>query len=440
MSERELIVLLSGTESGRLTQDRHGRPRFVYADAWRHSPSAYPLSRSMPLQAAEQGPAQVEAYLRGLLPDNTAILQGWATRFRVSPRNAFALLSQVGEDCAGAVQIVRPERREAMAEGTRASIERLTETEVAERLRALRADPSAWRAPGDPGPCTLAGAQPKTALWFEGGRWGVPSGHIPTTHILKPPSATFDGFVENEHLCLEVAAAVGLPTARSHVMRFGEEIALVIERYDRMRTAAGWTRIHQEDCCQALGIPPAKKYASDGGPGARSLVEVLRLHSSAPTEDTQTFLTALGLNWLLAATDGHAKNYSLVAAPDGRVRLAPLYDIASVLPYAQFDFKRVKLAMKIADQYRLRDIGRREWEKLSRDLKVNADELLGRLIQLAEALPDRIADTARAAIAAGLQPTVIERLSTRLIDHARACGGQLTRGAVRRLPHGSAKP
>ena len=435
MSERELIVLLSGTESGRLTQDRHGRPRFVYADAWRHSPSAYPLSRSMPLQAAEQGPAQVEAYLRGLLPDNTAILQGWATRFRVSPRNAFALLSQVGEDCAGAVQIVRPERREAMAEGTRASIERLTETEVAERLRALRADPSAWRAPEDPGQCTLAGAQPKTALWFENGRWGVPSGHTPTTHILKPPSATFDGFAENEHVCLELASAVGLPAARSRVVRFGEEIALVIERYDRARTAAGWSRIHQEDFCQAMGIPPAKKYASDGGPSARSVVELLNLHSSSSTQDTQTFLTALGLTWLLAATDGHAKNYSLLAAPGGRVRLAPLYDMASVLPYAQFDFKRVKLAMKIGAQYRLREIGRREWEKLSSDLKVNAEELIGGLIQQAEALPDRIADTARAAIGAGLQPTVIERLSTRLIDHARACGGQLTRGAVRRLPH-----
>jgi serine/threonine-protein kinase HipA len=190
---------------------------------------------------------------------------------------------------------------------------------------------------------------------------GIPSGRIPTTHILKPPNGTFEGFPENEHFCLELARALGLPTAESRVMRFGEEIVIVIERYDRTRTAAGWTRIHQEDICQAIGILPAKKYQNDGGPGARSVVELLKLHSSSSGEDTATFVTALGLNWLIAATDGHAKNYSLLVASRGRVRLAPLYDVASVPPYSQFDLKRVKLAMKVGDKYRLRDVGRREW-------------------------------------------------------------------------------
>ncbi len=428
MSERELIVLLGGIECGRVLQDRHGRARFVYADSWRHSPTAYPLSLSMPLQAAEHGSARVEAYLWGLLPDNSAILQRWAMRFKVSARNAFALISQVGEDCAGAVQIVRPERIEALAEGTRASVAWLTDAEVTERLRALRSDPGASRAPRDVGQFSLAGAQPKTALLFEKGRWGVPSGRTPTTHILKPPTGAFEGFAENEHFCLELARALGLPTAQSRVLRFGDETAIVIERYDRVRAASGWTRIHQEDFCQAMGVPPTKKYQSDGGPGARSIVELLRLHSSSSTEDTQTFLTALGLTWLLAATDGHAKNYSILAAAGGRVRLAPVYDIASVLPYAQFDLNRVKLAMKVGDKYRLREIGRREWEKLSSELKANADELIGNLLQMAETLPDRIADIARAAIAAGLERTVIERLSTRLIGHSRVCLSKL-RGA-----------
>jgi serine/threonine-protein kinase HipA len=228
-----------------------------------------------------------------------------------------------GTDCAGAVQIVDPERIDAMTEGTRASIEWLTEADVAARLRTLRADHAAWRTLQDVGRFTLAGAQPKTALVFENGRWGIPSGCTPTTHILKPPAAAFAGFAENEHLCLELAAAVGLPTAKSRVMRFGEEIAIVIERYDRIRTAGEWTRIHQEDVCQALGISPAKKYRSDGGPSARSIAELLRLHSNSPDEDTGTIVIALGLNWLLAATDGHAKNYSLLVAPGGRVRLAP---------------------------------------------------------------------------------------------------------------------
>jgi serine/threonine-protein kinase HipA len=428
MSERELIVLLGGIESGRVIQDRHGRLRFVYADSWRNSPTAYPLSLSMPLQAAEHGSARIESYLWGLLPDNSAILQRWATRFKVSARNAFALISHVGEDCAGAVQIVRLERIDALAEGTLPSVEWLTEVDVAERLRTLRSDPSAWRAPRDVGQFSLAGAQPKTALLFDEGRWGVPSGRTPTTHILKPPAGTFEGFAENEHFCLELASALGLPTAHSRVMRFGEEIAIVIERYDRARTATGWTRIHQEDLCQAMGTPPAKKYQSDGGPGARSIVELLKLHSSSPDEDTETFLTALGLTWLLAATDGHAKNYSILTAAGGRVRLAPLYDIASVLPYAQFDLNRVKLAMKIGDKYRLRDIGRREWERLSSDVKANADEFIGKLTRMAEALPNLIADTARTAIGAGLQESVVERLSARLIGHAHVCLSKLTGG------------
>lgn len=428
MSERELIVLLGGIESGRVIQDRHGRLQFIYADSWRNSPTAYPLSLSMPLQAAEHGSARIEAYLWGLLPDNSAILQRWATRFKVSGRNAFALISHVGEDCAGAVQIVRPERIGALAEGTRTSVEWLTEMDVAERLHTLRSDPAAWRAPRDIGQFSLAGAQPKTALLFDKDRWGVPSGRTPTTHILKPPVGTFEGFAENEHFCLELASALGLPTAHSRVMRFGEEIAIVIERYDRARTAAGWTRIHQEDLCQAMGTLPAKKYQSDGGPGARSIIELLKLHSSSPTEDTETFLTALGLTWLLAATDGHAKNYSILVAAGGRVRLAPLYDIASVLPYSQFDLNRVKLAMKIGDRYRLRDIGRREWGKLSSDVKANADELIGKLTHMAGSLPDLIADTARRAVEAGLQQAIVERLSSRLVDHSRACLGKLTRG------------
>lgn len=188
MSERELTLLLGGTESGRVLQDRHGRLRFVYAESWRESPTAFPLSLSMPLQAAEHPSAKIEPWLWGLLPDNSAILQRWVTRFQVSARNVFALISQVGEDCAGAVQLVRPERLDATKEGARGRIEWLIEADIAERLRALRSDHAAWRGPQDIGQFSLAGAQPKTALLLDKGRWGIPSGRIPTTHILKPPA------------------------------------------------------------------------------------------------------------------------------------------------------------------------------------------------------------------------------------------------------------
>ena len=183
----------------------------------------------------------------------------------------------VGEDCAGAVQFVSPERLETLiAEPAAREIQWLTEEDVAERLRTLRADHSAWRAASDTGQFSLAGAQPKTALLFERKRWGVPSGRIPTTHILKPPTGEWDGHAENEHFSLQLARSLGLIVPNSSVVRFQDEIAIVVERYDRARAGGRWVRIHQEDMCQALGLHPTRKHESDGGPGVRRIVELLR--------------------------------------------------------------------------------------------------------------------------------------------------------------------
>lgn len=198
----ELVTLLNGHEVGRITRDGRGRLTFVYAQDWRQARGAYPLSLSMPLAAAEHGPKPFEAFLWGLLPDNAAVLDRWARRFQVSARNPFALMSHVGEDCAGAVQFVRPERLEDVVGQGPSEMDWLDEAGVAARLRALRADHAAWRIPQDTGQFSLAGAQPKTALLYENGRWGVPSGRTPTTHILKPLTGEFDGHAENEHVCM----------------------------------------------------------------------------------------------------------------------------------------------------------------------------------------------------------------------------------------------
>jgi serine/threonine-protein kinase HipA len=196
----------------------------------------------------------------------------------------------------------------------------------------LRADHAAWRLPRDTGQFSLAGAQPKTALLFQNGRWGIPSGRLPTTHILKPPTGRFDGHAENEHICLMLARNLGLPTAQSKVMRFKDEIAIVIERYDRQQKGNDIVRVHQEDMCQAFGIMPTKKYQNEGGPSAFNIAELLRTYSTDRQEDLDTFIAALAFNWLIAGTDAHAKNFSLLIS-SRRVRLAPLYDVASILPY-----------------------------------------------------------------------------------------------------------
>ena len=417
----ELVALLGDREAGRVRRDRRGRLSFVYDEAWRNARHPYPLSVSMPLAAAEHGHAAIDTFLWGLLPDNALVLDRWAQRFHVSARNAFALMSHVGEDCAGAVRFVRPERVGAYLGSEPGRVEWLDVHDVAERLRLLRADHSAWRTPRDTGQFSLAGAQPKTALLLENGRWGVPSGRIPTTHILKPPTGEFDGHAENEHFCLALARRLGLPAAASRVMHFEDEAAIVIERYDRRRTERGLVRVHQEDVCQAAGTPPARKYENEGGPGARKVIELLRTYSDRREEDVSTFVDALIFNWLIAGTDAHAKNYSLLIGARGRVRLAPLYDLASALPYEYMDFQKLRLAMKIGRSYRLRDVGGRAWRRFAGDVRLDPDDLLHRIASLADRLPDDVT-AVRAEIASqGLKHRVIERLCDRVAERAAAC-------------------
>lgn len=414
----QLIALLNGREIGRVTRDTRGRLAFVYADDWRQAEGAYPLSLSMPVAGAEHGHKAIEAFLWGLLPDNATVLDRWARRFQVSARNPFALMSHVGEDCAGAVQFVRPERLDAVVGQGPAEIDWLDQAGVAERLRALRADHSAWRIPRDTGQFSLAGAQPKTALYYENGRWGVPSGRTPTTHILKPPTGDFDGHTENEHVCLHLASALGLITASSRVRKFEDQVAIVIERYDRQRTDAGLVRVHQEDICQALAILPTVKYENEGGPGARKIVELIRTFSGRPDEDVWRFVDALAFNWLIGGTDAHAKNYSMLIGAEGRARLAPLYDIASILPY-DFDPQKIRSAMKIGGEYRMRDIGPRQWRKLATDLRLDEDELVQRVSEFARTLPYALSDIRRTAEADGLDHPLIERLSVAVTDRAK---------------------
>jgi len=416
----ELVAVLNGREIGRVPRDSRGRLSFTYADDWRQAAGAYPLSLSMPLAAAQHGHKPVEAFLWNLLPDNEAVLERWARHFQVSARNPFALLSHVGEDCAGAVQFVRSDRLDAVLGQDSSPIAWLDEPEIAGRLRALRADHTAWRAPSDTGQFSLPGAQPKTALLFEDGRWGIPSGRVPTTHILKPPTGEFDGHAENEHLCLRLASALGLITARSEVQWFEDQVAIVIERYDRQRTPSGLLRVHQEDFCQALSIHPSRKYENEGGPGVRVAVELLRTFSGRSQEDVQRFVDALIFNWVIGGTDAHAKNYSLLIGAEGRARLAPLYDIASILPYG-FDLQKVRLAMKIGGAYRLRDIGPRQWAKLAAELRLKPDELLERMRGMTMALPDHVADVRQAAERAGLKHPLIVRLADMLGERARRC-------------------
>jgi serine/threonine-protein kinase HipA len=381
----------------------------------------------MPLALTEHGNARVDPYLWGLLPDNEIILDHWARKFHVSARNAFSLIACVGEDCAGAVQFVRPERLDAILGAAPPPIEWLDEAAIAQRLRALRKDHSAWRIPRDTGQFSLAGAQPKTAFIFEDNKWGVPSGRVPTTHILKPPSGDFEGHAENEHFCLELGRALGLAVVDSRIMHFQEEIAIVVQRFDRLRTPAGLRRVHQEDMCQALSIPPTRKYQNEGGPGIHDIVELLKTYSSNPMEDVNTFLDSIAYNWLIAGTDAHAKNYAILIGAGGRVRLAPLYDVASVLPYRDINIDRAKLSMKIGGEYRLRNIRLFQWRKLAGELRIEPDAMIQRLDDFAKQLDDNVLDIRRRMTEEGLTHPIIPRLADALATRASGCSEMLHR-------------
>lgn len=404
---------------GTVTQDDSGRLRFSYEDAWRRDPSATPLSLSMPLAVAVHPHHVIDSFLWGLLPDNEKVLARWGNDNQVSPRNPFALLSHVGEECAGAAQFVRPERvADAVAGG---EIEWLGEDDLAAKILSLRRDPTGWQSRLPHGQFSLAGAQAKTALFRDGSRWGRPSGRIPTTHIVKPAIEGFDDHDLNEHLCLRAARLVGLRAATSEVVAFGDERAIVIERYDRVRRDDGVLRVHQEDLCQALGFPPTKKYQNEGGPTPDQIVDVLRqTDPAAAPRSIEAFVEAMAFNWLIGGTDAHAKNYSVLLSAR-QVRLAPVYDVASVLPYERLDGRTLKLAMSIAGEYRLDWVAGRHWIRLAKQFRLDVDAMMATLRGLAVRVPDAFLDAAKEDAVRALDTPLPVRLADAVSKRASWC-------------------
>ena len=418
----ELVVLLDGEPAGVVWQNRSGDLALSYDQAWRDRRDAYPLSLSMPLGKTEHPDSTVRPYLEGLLPDNTDVLKRWAREFHVSPRNAFALLRHTGADCAGAVHFIPPNELDRTL-NERSDIRWMTEAEIGERLRDLVERHGTGRMAGDPGRFSLPGAQPKTAFIYDGERWGIPSGAVPTTHILKPPAQSeLDGFDVNEHFCLRLARQVGLAVAESTVRTFDGEAAIVLARYDRRRLGDGrLVRLHQEDLCQSLAVPPLNKYESQGGPGAPAIIQILANESDDPDSDVAAFVDALALNWVIAGTDGHAKNYSVLIGP-GSVRLAPLYDLISTLPYPRWiHYRRAKLAMRVDREYHVWKIRPRHWQVLADRSDLDPGPLLARVQELVTAIPDAVTRTGAALREEGLHHEIIERLEQAIGEHAEAC-------------------
>lgn len=365
-----LHLLLGDDYAGRIEQEG-GRLRLVYDGEWRANSYAYPLSTRMPLVLPEHGDLALRPFLQGLLPDDPEVRRRWGRNFGVSGNNPFALLAHVGEDCPGACRFVREDRLAAALSGEDDRIEWLSEGELQERVAEIEADRTRWHSPPHGGYFSLAGAQAKFALLRgSGGRWGIPRGRIPTSHIVKPAIPGLQGILANERDTLGAAREAGLATANVEVVEWGGRRALLVERYDRRRRADGTlARIHQEDFCQALGIPPDRKYQNEGGPSPADVAQVLRDYSIRPEEDVRSIHRWLRFSVEHACTDGHGKNLSLLIEPEGQIRLAPFYDMASMLPYLdQVDERELRMSMKIGGEYRRHAIQARHWERLRQDL------------------------------------------------------------------------
>jgi serine/threonine-protein kinase HipA len=422
--KEELHAIAPTGLMGRVIWDRTpDRLRFIYEEEWRRAGGSYPLSLSMPLAAAEHPHRVIAPFLWGLLPDNDGILQRWGKRYHVSPRHPFQLLKHVGEECAGAVQLVQSDRAAEWRSGRDAgSVEWLEPGDIIERMRLLLIDHGNSRLGSDIGQFSLAGAQPKTAYLYdsEGHRWGIPSGRIPTTHIFKPSTGAFDGFAENEHFCMQMARMFEMPVASSTIRMFGNIPTIVVRRYDRVGEGLNILRIHQEDMCQSLARYPYAKYQNEGGPSPREVINLIRESSSGAMEDVTRFVDAMIFNWLIWGSDAHAKNYSFLIGHD-QVRLAPLYDLVSALPYPdKIPIRKARLAMKIGHEYKLRAIDIKQWRHFAEEMRLDFDFVRDRISRIIKAAPN-VARAVGEEVGRELPHPIIPSLVERVIDRARVC-------------------
>lgn len=427
-----LLVRIGSEPVGEVYRDSSNMI-FEYAEHWRTAPDSFPLSYSMPLDVAVHRGEKVACYLWGLLPDNDDLLRRWARRFGVSARNPLRLLAHMGEDCAGAASFL-PAENTADTESIE-QVQWLDDAQLCERVSELAGLALGGRLNAEEGQFSLAGAQSKAAFRYdsERDRWGVPQGQEPTTAILKPAMAEYDAQAWNEHFCLSLAREIGLAAARTRVIDLCGHCVLVVARYDRVQDKDGaWLRIHQEDMCQALGVHPSAKYERDGGPGIAELMRVLDASGDAMA-DRLDLMRAMLFNMLIAGTDAHAKNFGILWGAGSYMRLAPLYDVNSLLPYvrpwgSQFDMQRVKLSMRIGSHYALDSMQIRHIERMADECKIARSKVIREFEAVLAAMPDAVDQIYSQLAQEGAPPEFLDRMALGIRDHCSRWASRLDAG------------
>jgi len=427
-SRKTLDVWMNGELVGHWTFTATGVHSFAYHLSWLENPLRRSLSLSLPLS---QGTAPfsgkvVEFYFDNLLPDSIGIRKRLASKFHAESIHAFQLLEKIGRDCVGAIQLLpvgspAPDVRRIEAEPlSESEIERILDDTVSNRNIGVPEE--------DELRISIAGAQEKTALLWHNDQWCRPRGATPTTHILKLPLGEVGGMradlstsVENEWLCAKLLRAYGLPVADSTFGMFGRHKVLVVTRFDRHLIDGWWARLPQEDFCQVTGMSPEQKYEENGGPGMSTILDILRGSDDAET-DRKNFMAAQLIFWMLAAPDGHAKNFSIFIGQQDHFLLAPFYDVMSAWPIIgkgarEFQWKKVKLAMALRTKnahYRMAEIQRRHWNEVAKANALGSD--FEAVIQRLVAITPEVIESVSKELPAGFPTIVSERIFNGLLD------------------------
>ncbi len=360
----KLNVFLNTRHVGCIQRKSNGAIEFNYDDSWLNFDKALPISLSLPLSGEKYIGDKISVVLDNLLPDNTNIRRRIATKTGAKSDDVIDLLAVLGQDCVGALRFTLDENKNVGKEIVEGKP--LSNEQIADKIKNLKNTPlgidieSEFRI-------SIAGAQEKTALLFFNKQWMEPIGTTATTHILKPQigklsKVDLSHSVENEHFCLEFLKNLGLNCAQSQIIDFNNVRTLVVERFDRQWMENGrLIRLPQEDCCQVFGIPSTNKYENNKGPGISEILTLLNMSDDA-LFDREFFFKTQIVYWLLAATDAHAKNYSIALYPGGKFRLTPLYDVMSVQPYFdlhQIQQKEMRMAMALVGKnkhYKIHEI------------------------------------------------------------------------------------
>lgn len=435
MTADEMAVVLDGERAGTAFRSESS-VRFEYGDGYLASARGVPLSVGAPLSAGKGH--QISHWIDGLLPDDRYVRFKWQDSIGAASDAPFDLLSAgVGWDCPGAFQFCAVSDFDAAAARDSGLIP-LDDAAVGESLRRLREDPAVWHISPDglevdvESSFSLAGAQSKIALREGNDGWSLPYGDEPTTSILKPAPGRFEDLDLLECLAQRAAARVGMLAAETGIVFADGERALMSRRYDRRAASDGRVRrIHQEDLCQALGLPPRRKVERLGGPGAADVGALLRRVSAKPEDDLGRFFEALFFNWMIGGVDAHAKNYSLLISGHGLPRLAPLYDLCPMSPYLEVgggELGDAKMSMRVGGQD---TIGGAEtgaaWAAAASEIGIGRGEAAARMAKLAERLPGAVSEAV-----ADLPPQLRDRplvrhLAARLPARAET-GLRLSRG------------